>query len=253
MTYGGYGLERFIKFDKPYGLQTTAFPYSTDRDIIPVTDVQLYLDEEVADSTGKTILQQIDAIDTSTVSKIGSKSLALTNKRLLAKNHAGFDFGLEDFTIETWFYPISLPSSGTVFELGSWPSTVLLRPQGTGTLGIYVNGRTFSTGYTFATNQWYHFAFQRRSGEYRVYVDGILVRTFTRTFDITGKDLGIGYSIHYTSQRMNGYLDGFRVINKALYTDNFDPDKSAMQSISYSEYGWLSNQKYKRRKVITYQ
>ena len=82
---------------------------------------------------------------------------------------------------------------------------------------------------TFALNTRYHFAFVREGLSFKGYVNGNLVGSDTATVlyphATNGQPLTIGayFSGGSYTNRLNGYLDRFKITKKALYTANFTP------------------------------
>ena len=75
---------------------------------------------------------------------------------------------------------------------------------------------------TPSASTWYHTAMVRTNGTMKFFVNGTqAISDFTDTSDYSNRDtltLGGFYSTDYL---MDGYIDEFRVTNKARYTSNF--------------------------------
>lgn len=167
-----------------------------------------------------------------TQKKFGKTSLYLNGSsavQVQASN--GFAFGLDDFTVEFWFYPLAhlvgRISNRTVGEA-------------TGTWGLNFNN---SGGFTFTEvisgepvlvstppnvielNQWNHIAVSRKSGKTYAFVNGMLVGygTASINFNNSAYNLLIGRSAPDESNYLNCYIDDLRITKGVgRYTAQFD-------------------------------
>ena len=141
---------------------------------------------------------------------------------LTTPDHANWDFGASDFTIEAWYYFTSL--SGTEI-LASWYSGgtgFLFRVYATGQLefysgdgGIDPSGGAGDVG----TNAWHHVAVSRNGSNVRVFVDG----TQTAIDSSGGGNLGDAAQTLTLCGSFNGNMDEFRISDNARYTAAFTP------------------------------
>jgi hypothetical protein len=153
-----------------------------------------------------------------------------------------------DFTIEAWIYPRSLPQYSTLFQLGgsgsfsSRSNGIFLRMQENNNNRITLvvpsgdvntaNGVLY-TGISGVTlNKWSHLALVKQVSSYNIYLDG------TRVLSATGLNIpsfnpyqevlvgGDNYAqnINNSLTHFNGYVSNFRIESlSAVYTSNFTP------------------------------
>jgi hypothetical protein len=153
-----------------------------------------------------------------------------------------------DFTIEVWFYPITL-NGGMILNFAgglniAWASYELVN----NTDGINFAGSSANNGYdigsetgatgrigTVSVNTWNHIAVTRQGNVYRGYING--VQGYTQTLALTpynpnARGLAIGSNYANTwgvtpVVVLNGYLDELRITKGvARYTSNFTPQNS---------------------------
>ena len=147
----------------------------------------------------------------------------------------GARLGTGDFTVECFVYLDVVEYTGIwQFDTDSlsgngYIAPVLeVTPTGSGSALVWStmtqhggNSRK-SSAVTPSASTWYHTAVVRTNGTIKVFVDGTQIITdFTDTTDFSNRDtLTIG-GFYDTNYLMNGYIDEFRVTNKARYTSNF--------------------------------
>jgi len=148
-----------------------------------------------------------------------------------------------DFTIEVWFYPITLNGGMILAFAGglniAWSSYELVN----NTDGINFAGSSANNGYdigsetgatgrigTVSVNTWNHIAVTRQGNVYRGYING--VQGYTQTLALTpynpnARGLAIGSNYANTwgvtpANSINGYLDELRITKGvARYTASF--------------------------------
>jgi hypothetical protein len=79
--------------------------------------------------------------------------------------------------------------------------------------------RSLTTTTQIPLNEWHHVAITYRSGEQRMYIDGVLqgsAGTFTGTLATNGLPLYVGTDWNFLSRAFDGYIDEVRVIASAL-------------------------------------
>ena len=75
---------------------------------------------------------------------------------------------------------------------------------------------------TPSASTWYHTAVVRTSGTIKVFVDGTqVISDFTDTTNFMDRDSLVIGGFFSTTYLMDGYIDEFRITNKARYTSNF--------------------------------
>jgi len=149
-------------------------------------------------------------------------------------DHADFDFGAGDFTIDFWAAFGSTTVTGAL--LTKQPNSSSFSPfvinQGTGgQLQFYAStsGSTWDVSLNlangFSAGIWYHFAVTRSGSTWRTFINGGLVATATNALPViktVGTPVTIGGLIGYSS--MAGYLDEFRISKGiARWTAAFTP------------------------------
>lgn len=166
---------------------------------------------------------------------VGTGSMKLTEStNLVIPGTAAWQFS-GDFTIEYWFMPTALPSTGGVLMMkersGTYPpygSTVDAADASTVVLQTY-----FGTGANASTaglgllrsylplNQWTHIVQENIGGEHRVYVNGQLVGNGGTQYDsVTDGTITIARGV-------TGYMDALRVTaGVGRYGSNFTPTRT---------------------------
>jgi len=158
-----------------------------------------------------------------------------TNGYISVAQGAGLITATGDFTIELWFNT-SLAAQGTLFYIAgaSSPTSVLFNR-----LHVYIGASSTVVFYTessaritsgataFNINTWNHAALTRASGVYRLFINGGLIGSYTRTTSVSSTvnplEIG-GFSGGAAGDYMSGWIDEVRVTNGvARYTAAFIP------------------------------
>ena len=154
-------------------------------------------------------------------------------------------FGLGDFTIEFWYYPLLVSvQQNLVDKIGSASNAIYL--SSAGVLKYYV-GADRITGATLSANTWYHIALVRYSGVTKLYVNGVqsgASYTDTNNYALNTGSPRIGAAFNNTVS-VNGYLDDLRISLFARYTSTFTPPTAALPTTASSTpadpyYGYTS-------------
>jgi hypothetical protein len=159
------------------------------------------------------------------------------------------DLGTGDFTIEFWYYPLSLFALGSSVIQGGGnpddPGGDWCTPVNTLFVGINDYGTTFGLGrncnpfdaaatIALTTNEWHHLAVTRQGSTVYFFQNGVLMGTGTSTQNyLTQQTYGMRicdpllstqiYGAQY-GVSIDGYLDELRIVKgQALYTANFTP------------------------------
>lgn len=160
------------------------------------------------------------------------------NSYLRLDGSSDFAFGTSDFTIEFWYNPIAVDTSGSQYLYDS-------RPLGTnsgdypiisminGKMQYRVGGSGQITGTTnLVAGTWYHIAVSRVGNTTRLFING--TREGTNTTTLYNLQVGslapfIGANaMGLSSSGANGYGDELRVTKGiGRYTANFTPDPGA--------------------------
>lgn len=141
-----------------------------------------------------------------------------------------WDFGDEDFTVETW---VCFSSTGsTVTLIGNYLSSTkgwsFQRRADNNSL-VFGNGdvQLIARPWSPSADTWYHVAVCRSGTDLRLFVDGSqLGATATNSTDISGSTRGLAFGSLYSNgwiQRLHGYLDDARITKAARHTTVFSP------------------------------
>jgi hypothetical protein len=143
-----------------------------------------------------------------------------------------FAFGSGNFTIEFWFYGISV-AGGVLLDCrplstnGAYPAIYL----STGQLRYYVSSADRITGGSLSTSTWYHIAVSRSVTSTRMFLDGTQIgSTYTDSNTYLTANVPLIGASGFTRDGqgiINGYIDDFRVTKGvARYTATFTPPSS---------------------------
>jgi len=187
----------------------------------------------VIDNTMNNNLTTVDNASISTAqSKFGGSSVYFdgSGDYLTMPPSSNLAFGTGDFTIEMWCYLTATGSQDGVF----WEA----RSSGATSTGFVFNSRPVAGGYklniytdsapniaatTIPYNTWAHIAVSRSSGSIRLFVNGTVDLTITKTNNFSDTPaITIGSSTLYGSSNITGYLNDVRITKGvARYTSNF--------------------------------
>ena len=164
--------------------------------------------------------------------KFGGSSLYLDgSSSIKIPNNANLNLGTGVFTIEFWFYLLSLPGSDVLFlhKMGTPQQIIAISGTTKKAYGGFLYNTATSTT-VITTGAWYHVAEVRETenGIIKQYINGVGEGTINMSgsVDNTG-DLAIGSWFNGGSNRITGYIDEFRIRKEAVYTGNFTPPTSA--------------------------
>ena len=158
-----------------------------------------------------------------------------TGDYLVAPNNAELQMSSGNFTVEFWWYPVSLSGFQTPFEKGYTGSGGLLLQTGNGDgrIIVYASGTGVITASTAPTlNTWNHMALVRNGTSLVLYLNGTSVGSATNSTDFNNTGvMGIGANASgggAGAYPINGYIDDLRVTKGvARYTANFTPPTTA--------------------------
>jgi len=143
-------------------------------------------------------------------------------------------FGTGDFTIEFWYYPLTVSvQQNLVDKIGSASNAIYM--SSAGVLKYYV-GADRITGSTLSANTWYHIALVRYSGTTKLYVNGVQSGASyddTNNYALNTGSPRIGAAFNNTVS-VNGYIDDFRISRFARYVSNFTPPTAALPTTASS-------------------
>lgn len=206
---------------------------------------------KIVDRSSVAILQTVGDVRISTTQvKYGSGSLFFdgTGDYLSVPTNNLFNFGIQDFTIEFWIYPLAYggttvgaqifgttngATSGYSINLGQDINSFRVISNASGS---WAADATVSTGNGPALNTWTHMAIVRQGANLRIYKNGISVasssamlnKSYSGTTAIIGR-----YSDGTNTRDFNGYIDDLRISKGiARYTSNFTPPDAGFLSIN---------------------
>lgn len=170
--------------------------------------------------------------------KFGSKSGLFNgisgNSSLLVPT---LSLGTGEFTIDFWINLADYSSSYVI----PWFGNQVLVPVFTGdrTLYVFHNGSQISASMVLIPNVWTHLAYVRESdGKVYLYKNGAKSSLlFTSSEELTIAE--IGSADGGVNWMVQGYIDEFRAVKRALWTDDFTPpisEYSGMISIGRKEF-----------------
>ena len=146
--------------------------------------------------------------------------------------NAAFQVGTGDFTIECWLYLSATGvNDGVITECRSSGASstgfVFNTRQATGgyKLNFYTDGAGNTASTTLPYNMWNHVAVSRSGTTVRLFANGVVDLTFTKSNNYTDNPgVQIGQSTLYTSSNITGYMQGLRFVKgTAVYTGAFTP------------------------------
>lgn len=189
------------------------------------------------DVTGKTVTA-VNAVTKTAVKKFGTASAYFdgAGDYLSIANHADFNFGTGDFTIECWF----MVTNTTGYKLlvsrqEAGAGMALHLAVNAGSISVTLRSPTGSDltsfgGGAVAANVFHHVALVRSSGVATIYLNGVAFNPTASAHNLTpaaARPLAVGVldDTTYTSY-FTGYIDDLRVTKGvARYTANFTPSQ----------------------------
>ena len=199
--------------------------------------------------SGSRLLSNFNSLKTRFGYTFGSMTFDETQGSYLISSSPDYAFGLNDFTIESFFRAAT--SSGD-----SYSGVISLRPNGAFNSGVGINIRLYDTPnpeveffadgefgtYSITNDTWYHAAISRNSGTSSFFINGELIKQITDTYNYDCNDLVVGrYFTNVNDYHLNGIISNVRVLNgTGLYTGTFSiPD--VQLSATYSNTKFLIN------------
>lgn len=149
---------------------------------------------------------------------------------LTVGDHADWDFGTGDFTIDMWVRFNALGSDRAIIDVNNGETVgVWLKWTTSNVLRVKVASTTRDFTWSPSTNTWYHVAVTRSGTNLRAFVGGTQIgTTLTDSGDITGGTVGVTIGAQNGgSNALNGWLDEVRISKGiARWTANFTPPTS---------------------------
>ena len=170
-------------------------------------------------NTGHTMTNS-GAARNGTYSKYGSYSAYFNGSSVIsAANHADWSYGTGDLTVEFWARSDNLSANDGIYDFNKYSTgtpVITSTSTGGGSFAVQVpSGGTITTA--GSNNTWYHIAFTRQSGTYRLYKDGVQTHSGSWSGSQSSSN-GIAIGNYYNGgYGYNGYLDELRVSNINRY------------------------------------
>jgi len=168
---------------------------------------------------------------------------------LTIPNHADFNLGTGDYTVEAWIYYTDVPSSSEVYRImaqgeledhnGDWcfgfGHTAV---WGTGVrMNLAIRSGGSTTDYvtpdlvvpTFVKDSWHHLAISRASGTLKFFYNGAEVHSVSDSLSMTSSnssEIMVGartWDAGTRIEELQGFMDEIRVSKVARYTADFTP------------------------------
>lgn len=161
------------------------------------------------------------------MSRFGGSSLYLDgSSSIKIPNNANLNLGTGAFTIEFWFYLLSLPSGDAwlLHKMGTPQQAISINSPSRKLSCVFLGGSIASTT-VITAGAWHHVAEVRESanGPIKQYLNGSHEGTLNLSGSVDNAgDLTIG-SWFTGSSRITGYIDEFRIRKEAMYLANFTP------------------------------
>lgn len=188
----------------------------------------------------KTVTANGNAQISTAQSKFGGSSGYMdgSGDYLSIAHNTALAFSASDFTLETWFYPVTLTANPVLWvhrpALAAkgilWAvnpdGTVLLLAGDSNTTSWNINQSSSGAGALVTTGSEHHLALVRSGSNWTIYLNGSSIMTVSSSFtlDDSGGTILIGKSDAGTTNWIDGYIDDFRVTKGvARYTANFTP------------------------------
>ena len=196
----------------------------------------------VFDQTTINNIETVGDVKLSTaVKKYGTGSIYFdgTGDYLSVLNSPAMIIGVASFTLEFWWYPISITGFQSPFDKGytSAGGLLLQTGAGDGKIVVYASGSAVITASTAVNvGDWNHIALVRDGTSMVLYLNGVSVGSATNSTNFNNTStVGIGANATGGggggTYPINGYIDDFRFTNGiARYTTNFFPSPGPFQN-----------------------
>ena len=159
-----------------------------------------------------------------------------TGDYLSIPDHADWDFGTGDFTIDFWVRYSSVTTLYLSRRIkggsGNWNDFYY---NGTNII-IYINdSAVITTAWTPSANTWYHVEYGRSGTNVRVFIDGVQQgSTGTSSANIVGTD-EFNFGWDAAAGSLNGWLYEIRISKGiARHTANFTPNTVSYGSVTHA-------------------
>ena len=162
-------------------------------------------------------------------SKFGGSSLMLNGASYITfANHADWDFGTGDFTLDWWeyrtggYFTVSRNPTTTypAFAIGQYTGASIYMSS-TGSSWDIANGQTLGP---VVTNAWAHFAVVRKGNTFYSFQNGIQQASWSSSAALLPDSGPLSFGVYSSSDFFGGYIDEFRISKGvARWTANFTP------------------------------
>ena len=256
-------------YDREYSISYLAPTPSTDTPDVKKPSLLINFNQGISDFSDNNFTVNNINSTLSTVSyKSGTQSLYLNGsgrQGIQTSILNAFAFDLNDFTIDFWIRPDSLPSSADVYRflLDMRPTNangqyVLLSLLSDGRLQYSTNidssnlvTLTTNSNQTVAPLSWNHIAVTRINGVLRIFINGTLSGSVNDNTRYLSQAFRFGHtawtSTHYNVNNYVGYVDDIRIVNGiGIFSNNFDKNNVTLTNVSLTknfnrDASWLSN------------
>lgn len=159
---------------------------------------------------------------------------------LTIPDNAAFQFGLNDFTVECWYYPTRssvnqcIAGKWNIFGGRAWN---LWHTTGNN-LAFGINGSTIiNPATTLVLNTWNYIAATRNGSTFTLWLNGASIGTFTGTSTVNSSTavnvVGTNLDGDTNNWPLAGYITNLRIVNgTALYTANFTPPTAPLTTVA---------------------
>jgi hypothetical protein len=177
-----------------------------------------------------------------TVSTSGSGSVYLSSSYFTYNGQSSFAFGTGDFTIEFWFYALSLSSTPVIYDsrpTGGNGAYAMIYFDGSAPK-FYVNTTDSITGSALSTSTWYHLAVSRSGTVTKMFINGSQVgSSYTDTTNYLNSSArpSVGTNgASLGSNNLGGYISNLRILKgTALYTSNFTVPTAPLTAVTNTQ------------------
>jgi hypothetical protein len=163
-----------------------------------------------------------------TVTKVGSVSRSSTQAQfgtysmycsgagqgLSFPNHADFDFGSGDWTVDYWIYPTTVGKHHVIRDTGSYPAYLIgeanntFYASSTGSSWTPINNMNMSSE---TLNTWQHYAVVREGNVWTTYKDGTRIATVTASGTLNNRNGALLIGAGSSAFDYLGYMDEVRL------------------------------------------